>query len=38
MEMGVVNRLRTEREDAIFAHVQAFGLKTCQLSNWNPDL
>lgn len=37
MEIGVINGLRKERENAIFAHVQAFGLKTCQLGNWNPD-
>lgn len=36
MEIGVVNSLRKDREDAIFAHVEQFGLPVCQLINWDP--
>jgi len=36
MEIGIINGLRKEREDAIFARVQQFGLKTCQLANFDP--
>ena len=30
MQIGVINALREDRQDSIFAHVQQFGLKTCQ--------
>lgn len=36
MQIGVINGLRPEREDSIFARVQHLGLKTCQLSCWRP--
>jgi len=38
MEIGVINSLRPERFDDIFGRVRQFGLKTCQLGSWNPDL
>jgi len=38
MQIGVINGLRAERADRIFEHVRQFGLKTCQLSSWNPAL
>jgi len=36
MEIGVVTSMRKDREDALFAHVQQFGLTVCQLINWDP--
>ena len=38
MGIGVVNGLKHERENGIFEHVKQFGLTTCQLVNWKPDL
>ncbi len=38
MEIGVLNTLRRDRENEIFEHVQKFGVKTCQLVSWNPDI
>ncbi|MBN2452164.1 MAG: sugar phosphate isomerase/epimerase [Lentisphaeria bacterium] len=38
MEIGVVNGLRPDRPGGVFARVQQFGLKTCQLTSWNPAL
>lgn len=38
MEIGVLNPLRTDRADDLFAYVTQFGLKTCQLVSWEPDV
>ena len=38
MQIGVMNALREDRQDSIFEHVQQFGLKTCQLCNWDAEL
>jgi L-ribulose-5-phosphate 3-epimerase len=38
MKIGVMNPLRADRLDRTFEHVKNFGLETCQLASWNPDL
>ena len=38
MQIGVINGLVTDREDAIFERVRGFGLDMCQLSSWQPEI
>ena len=38
MQIGVINTLRKDREDAIFERVREFGLDMCQLSSWEPEI
>ncbi|MFA6815973.1 MAG: sugar phosphate isomerase/epimerase family protein [Lentisphaeria bacterium] len=38
MEIGVVNILKKDKLDSIFDRVASFGVKTCQLHSWEPDL